>query len=211
MLFANDSVALMQLLIDSKQGFCFVETNTNDKIPFKDCELVEMGQTHLEGRDFINNVVNRIPIASITSTTTVGTLDNNLIKKETDNFFKIKEMSKAENIPINTDLFYKNVSIHQKIISMLLNKSYEEISLDELKELWRTHINKYCNTFQEHIESELKEDTNELYRNELQQILAELRVIKCFEEINMIEAKEQLLSFWPTLLMPSPCFVAPSL
>jgi hypothetical protein len=210
MLFANDSVALMQLLMDSKEGFCFVETTTNDKIPFKDCELVEMGETHLKGKDFINNIVNRIPISKITGTTTVGTADNILIKKETDNFLKIKEMCSAENITINASLFYKNVSIHQKIISMLLNKPYEEISLDDLKELWKKHINAYCNTFEKHIESELKEDTNDLYKTELQQILVELRVIKSFEEVNMTEDKQQLLSFWPTLLMPSPCFVAPS-
>jgi hypothetical protein len=204
----NETPLLSTLLkCSQKEEFCFVETHINEIIPIKDCSTEEIESVlYVKGYDYINNRQHTFPASNIKIvTTTAGGTAFLRIQKE--NFTKITEMCEAENIPINPDMLYRDVPVYQKIISMLVNKKYEEISLNELKDLWKRYIEIHCTNFENYILAELSEDVNDLYKSELIAIRDQLSKIKQGTELDSIKTKEAITAYWPILLMPSPCFV----
>lgn len=204
-------IPLLKTLIEqSKEEFCFVETHTNETIPIKDCTVEQSEtETYVRGFDYINNRFHTFSAFNIKVITNTAS-DNTFFKLQKENFIKIAEMCEAENISINPDLLYVDLPVYQKVISMSFNKKYEEITLEELKGLWKFHIEKNCTCFENYILLELDVDVNPLYKSELLSIQAELSSLKQHAELNVIKTKERLTSYWPTILMPSPCFVTTS-
>jgi hypothetical protein len=112
-----------------------------------------------------------------------------------------------ENLNLNESFLYKNLQIHEKTISLILNKQFNDISLSELKQLWISNIEIYCNKFENYIDKELNESANDLYNTELLSIKLDLKNLKKHKDINKLKTKEALFEYWPQILMPAPSFV----
>jgi len=199
---------LNDLISDSKKGLCFVENHDNDTIPMIDCYYdSKLNPTLIHGTDFLNNKDAFIKIEDIKAYMYVKSQDHKLCKRFSLHFKALKDVCVVEKLSLDSEFLYKNIPINEKIICYILNKNYNDITLQELKELWISYIQKYCNNFESYIDTELFESTNDLYKTELSKIKEDLTDIKKFKEIKKFKIKEDLIKFWPTLLMPCPSFV----
>lgn len=196
------------LILDSKKGFCFVENHDNDAIPMINCHYDDkFNPIYLHGTDFLNNKDVCIKIEDIKAYMHVDSEDHKLCKRFALHFKKLQDVCIVENLTLENVFLYKRISINEKIISYILNKNYNDISLEELKNLWISYIEKYCIKFESYIDSELTESSNDLYKTELLTIKEDLKNIKKHKEIKKIKNKEDLCKYWPTLLMPAPSIV----
>jgi len=195
---------LKTLVIESQTKYCFIETN-DEIIPIKDC--VEIGE-NICGFDFYNNIqvsVNKQCIHSV-----YHLERKNLMFENYQTLFNnISDHLTVHNIKIEDcrDFLYKKIPTSQKIVSILLKKDINDITLDELKQFWKTHINEYCANFIVYIDTELNEISNDEYKKEMLSIKTQLKDIQAYKELDKIETKEALLKYWPVLLMPAPSFV----
>lgn len=124
-----------------------------------------------------------------------------------NHYKNIKDIAKVENLNLSDNFLYKDLPLSKKIISLYLNKNYDDLTLKELTDFWKIKIIEYCAKFESYIENEFKFSDNELYRSELLKIKESLELLKKFEELNKFKVKEELISYWPTILMPCPSFV----
>jgi len=195
---------LSELIELSKTEFIFVETNTNNLIPIKNCKL---NGRLIIGDDFINNSQFGIQIDNIIGYFSIKNENHNIILKQKNHYKNLKEIIDTDNLINYTNFFYKKMPLFKKIISISINCDFDEISLDILKDFWKEHILKFTNKFEEYILSEINDSDNSSYTKELKDILKNLKNIKKFKEINTISSKENLCKYWPEILMPAPSFV----
>ena len=200
---------IRELILDSKNKFCFVENYNNDVIPMKHCNYDDaINPVYLIGEDFLNsNKEVSIKLEDIKAYMHVESEDHTLYKRFALHFKKLKDVCAVEKLSLYSPFLYKRIPIYQKIISFILNKDFDELSINDLKNLWKSYIIKYCESFENYIDSELIENTNEFYKEELLKIKEELKEIGKFKEIKAFKNKEDIINFWPTMLMPAPSFV----
>lgn len=199
---------LNDLISDSKNGFCFVENHNNDAIPMIDCYYDDkFNPVYIHGKDFLNNKDASIKIEDIKAYMHVESQDHKLCKRFALHFKTLRDVCIVEKLELDNTFLYKRIPVNKKIISYILNKNYNDISLQELKDLWISYIDKYCFNFESYIDTELLDSTNDLYKTELNKIKKDLKDIKKYKEIKKFKDSEELCKFWPTLLMPAPSFV----
>ena len=208
-MFTKDSIALDSLLEHSQHAFCLLETFAGDAIPVKNCKVEEVNDTlFIEGYDFLNNRHNKLMTLALKGFTYITDPTLPAATQIINHFKIVNEMCEAEEIEIDLNYYYKQIPIYQKIISMYSKTAYEDVTLNELKDIWKKYITKQCIAFESYIAIELTENTdNELYRQELEAIQSTLTLLKQHEEVSSFNTKEELVKYWPSLLMPSPCFV----
>lgn len=207
-MFTKDSIVLAELICSSEEGICFIDTYTDETIPINNCEVEETEDSlWINGIDKLNSNHVRINAANIKVFTSVPNPEHTVVKKAKDDYTKVTEICSTDNIPINMDLFYKDVPVYQKVISMYLNKPYGDITFDELNALWKKYIEKHCLTFEEYIIAELEQATVDLYKEELLSLQSQLQILRQHEEMYGLRTKEDLTKYWPSILMPAPSFV----
>jgi hypothetical protein len=211
-MFTKDSIVLFELIRFSKEGVCFVETHSNDTIPMRNVVTEEVGEKlWLRGLDAFNDWENQVEATTISGFTGLDNPSNPMVGIVKNDYDNLKELCLEENLEVKKEYFYKNLPVYQRAISLCLDKHYETLTLNELKEFWKQSVEKYCFAFETHITSELQDESAKLHEDELQAIRDMFSAIRQHEEISSFNTKEELLSFWPVLLMPAPLFVKPGL
>jgi hypothetical protein len=190
---------------DSYASNCFIYTNNNDIIPVI---KINFKQDEIVGNDFFNSINIRIKIDSIVRYDT--TPDSNSFYKENERQFKIiRDACESDNLKLDPNFIYKDIPLYQKIISLHLSKQYNDISITELKNFWKIKINQNCDKFLGYVDSELSTCTIDMYKKELLVIKDDLLFIKSHKDLNSLETKDKVCSYWPSILSPSPNFIKP--
>lgn len=188
----------------SKNKEIFLVSTKNEFIPATNCRL---NGENIVGYDFFNDKTISLNIENFNYYFYYSNKTNNEYLSLKNHHKTIQDITKSENLILNECFIYKNIPIQEKIISIYLNTDYNELSLSSLKEFWKSKIKQYCNKFNSYIESEFGETNNDLYKNELSTIKNSLDEIQNFKTIDEINSKEDLLCYWPQILMPAPSFV----
>ena len=192
------------LVIESQTKCCFIETD-KEMIPIKEC--VDTGD-NIQGIDYYNNIpvsISKDQIHSIYYLTD----ENLMFEAYQTEFNTVSDHLVVHDINIQDcrEFLYKKATLPQKVISILLKKDFNDITIDELKALWKQYIKEYCDKFNAYIESELDDTNNAEYKIEMTNLKEQLKEIQTYQEIENFEDKHELIKFWPTLLMPAPGFV----
>lgn len=188
----------------SKNKEIFLVSTKNEFIPSTNCKI---NGKNIVGYDFFNNKTVSLNVENFNYYFYYTDKNSNEYLSLKNHHKTIQDIAKSENLILDDIFIYKNIPIQEKIISIYLNTHYDELSLLNLKEFWKSKIKQYCDKFNSYIESEFSETNNDLYKNELSTIKNNLDEIQNFKTIDEINYKEELLHYWPQILMPSPSFV----
>lgn len=181
----------------SKEHVCMLFTQ-DEIIPFRNGELQS---TIIKGEDFINNKIISIEKSCIQSFTYYTDANDNHITQIIERFEKVKEYVDVDKVA--QSVLYKNTPLYELIISCILNKSYDSISVSELKVLWLEYIRKQANILLIHIEQE----TDLVQDDSLLQSRNTLNHLKTGKELLQLKTKEDVCVYWPDILAPYPNFV----
>lgn len=205
----EEPLLLASLLSVPEDKICFVETNTNDIIPFQNSkkEEDEEGEYWVEGYDIFNNTHNKILASNIIIIKTFDSKDNTFFIHQKQMFNNLTELCAQQGKPMNKEFIYKNIPIHEKAVSLCLDKSYNEITFEELKQFWKDSIEKRCASLESDVISEFQNEDIESFKEEIDALKSLFFDIKKHQELNQFTSKEEIISFWPPLLAPSPIFV----
>jgi hypothetical protein len=185
----------------------FLVNRDGNRIPARN--LLEDGHYYI-GEDFINNIPIKIlkqNVGGYFSIIDVDPYKNKMYLQIKQHFDKVKDSLIAEKVPLNSEFLYEELSPSQKILSTILNKKWEDITLSDLKHFWIVKINEYALKIREYIDSEISLADNENYKKELLIIKDELDLYNDEKYLESFQTKEELIKFWPRVLYPSPGFV----
>lgn len=193
----------------SREREFFLVLKDGGFVPMAD--MVKKGR-YYRGTNTINNIPVKVLIEDIGGHFYIDDeepLSNNTYKYIFKQFQAAGDIYEAENLSTDGPFFYANLSVSQKVICALLDKQWDLITLEELKEFWKTRIQQACVKFEEYMESELVESKdNPQFIEELNLLKNQINdEVKSFKELEEFETKEQVCRFWPTILMPAPGFV----
>jgi hypothetical protein len=195
---------ILQLIDTSIQNKCFIVTNNNDIIPAINCKI---NGSNMVMYDFLHNKKVSIPHESIIYYFNYTDENNKEYISYKTHHKTLQDIAKVENITLSNKFLYKDIPLNKKIISLYLDINYDDITIEILKEFWKTKISEYCNKFELYIDNEFKFTDNDLYRSELTKIKKSINTLRKFKELNQLKTKEEIIKYWPALLMPCPSFV----
>jgi hypothetical protein len=205
MLDVATSNYIYQLRTDSYANKLFIYTNKNDIIPII---KVNVRGDEITGKDFINSLNISIKIDSIVRYDCISDEDSFIIEHNREHKI-LKDICDVDNLNFNLEFIYKDIPLHERIISLYLSKIYSDISLSELKKFWKLKITESCDKFIEYVNSELSTCSNDSYQFELNQIKDNLITIKSHQELNSFKSKDKVCTYWPSIILPAPSFVKP--
>ena len=188
---------------DSYNKNCLVYTNNNDIIP-----IMQIGirGDEIIGQDYMASIIITIKINSIIRYDCLDIRDT-FFKYYESQIKTIKDVCSSDNLKLDPTYIYKNIPLHEKLISLYISKQYSDITISELKRLWEIKLTHSCDKFLEYVDSELSTCTIELYKKELLEIKKQLEEIKQFNVLNSLQSKEDVCSYWPSIIYPAPAFV----
>ena len=195
---------ITELIDFSIKNQCFIVTKQNDIIPAINCKINGL---NLVMYDFLNDKKVSIPHESISYYFNYTDETNKEYFSYKNHYKTLQDISKVENIKLTNKFLYKDISLNKKIISLYLDMHFDEIPIENLKQFWKDKISEYCDKFELYIDNEFKFTDNDLYKSELSKIKKGITTLKKFKELNVLETKEEVTKYWPTLLMPCPSFV----
>lgn len=199
----------MKLLSNEKEFFIVLKDGS--QVPFTN--LVKKGR-YYRGTNSINDIPVKVLVEDVGGYFYINDEDvesNNMYKQLHNHYQTVIDMYTAENLSTDSRYFYADLPVSQKVICGILDKPWDQIELDELKDIWFKKITESCANFNSYIEKELEQqqdDKDNNYKQELLTIQNSLNEFKDKKFLDALSTKEELIRFWPRVLQPSPGFVS---
>ena len=190
---------------DSYNKNCLVYTNNNDIIPITQ---IGIRGDEIIGQDYMTSIIIKIKINSIIRYDRLDIQDT-FFKYHESQLKIIKDVCSSDNLKLDPTYIYKNIPLHEKLISLYISKQYSDITILELKKLWEIKLTHSCDKFILYVDTELSTCSNDLYKTELSTIKESLLEIKTHKLLNSFESKDEICSYWPSIILPAPSFVKP--
>jgi len=196
--------SLTNFLIETSQKqYCIAILKDNKKYPIQKCTLI--GNV-VSGFDFINETLVQIPVNDIIGLAHTDDIENKQYLHLRWDFEICKDICKDLDVDYNSKYFYCFNNGFEKAFSIILDKPFQDITLQELKTFWQLHIDKFIAKFKTYIEDEISKSQDVEFNSELNTIIKNIDKI-CANELEQIADIPQLIEFWPQLLFPPPSFV----
>jgi len=191
------------LIEASKTQYCIAVLKNNKKYPIQNC-LVREGLVY--GFDFINEQQIQMLVDDV-----IGVVHTD--DKESKQFLHLrwdfeicKDICKDLGVDHNREYFYCFNNGFEKAFSIILNKPFQDITIEELKSFWQIHINKFIARYKSYMADEISKSCDAAFNNELSNVIENIDVW-CLNELERVDSISQLIEFWPQLLFPPPSFV----